>query len=95
METSEISLFEIQVYQFLKQNKDTWVSNSDIMKHTHLVPRTVRQKTRKLVDLGLVDEAEVFPGHLFRMSGMAGKRNLAYLKRLEQTIAIMGERFFK
>lgn len=52
--------------------------------------RTARQHTRRLVDLGVLDMAEVFPAHRFRLSAKADKRKRAYLARLERACEVFG-----
>lgn len=44
----------------------------------------------KLVDLGLLDQAEVFPAHRYRLSSKADKRNKSYLQRLERAAEVFG-----
>lgn len=92
MESNEISIQECRVFQALRGTRE-WMSNAEISDFARVAPRTVRAKTRKFVDLGLCDLAEVFPGHRYRLSQKADKRNLSYLKRLEDAVTVFGLHF--
>ncbi len=91
MERSEVSLHEVQVYRALKSHPDQWLTNKEIL---GLAPgvkaRTVRAHTKRLVALGIVDQAEVFPAHRYRWAIMADKRNPAYALRLKQAEIVFG-----
>ena len=43
----------------------------------------------RFVRAGLVDQAEVFPGHRYRFSGMAEKRNRTLLERLARAEEVL------
>lgn len=83
MERSEISLHQFKVFQFVKAAQ-RWVTNQEIAEGTKIAARTARAHTKHLVDLGIFDQAEVFPGHRYRLSDQAGKRNKGYMLRLQQ-----------
>jgi hypothetical protein len=44
----------------------------------------------KLVNLGIFDQAEVFPAHRYRLAEMADKRNKGYALRIEQAMSVFG-----
>ena len=89
MENNEISQHEVMVYKVLLANKNRWLTNGEIGKAvSEVAPRTIRHHTKRLVDLGLLDLAEVFPGHRYRLSENAMKRNAAYTKRLESAAEV-------
>jgi hypothetical protein len=44
----------------------------------------------KLTRMGILECAEVFPAHRYRMAEKAGKRNGGYVTRLEQVCEIFG-----
>lgn len=89
MERSEVSEHEIKVFGVLAAAPSAWFTNADIAaKVKGVSPRTVRAHTLKLVRLGLVDQAEVFPAHRFRLAPTAAKRNRGYLQRLQEAAAI-------
>ncbi len=91
MERNEISLHEVKIYNALRANKERWLTNSEvagIVKDVAL--RTVRAHTLKLVKLGLIDQAEVFPAHRYRWSEKGEKRNMAYALRLEAACGVFG-----
>jgi DNA-binding transcriptional ArsR family regulator len=81
MENNEISEHEIRVYCVLRDTEQ-WVTSADVVTTGHVKPRTARHHLRRLVNLGIVDMAAVFPGHRYRLAKMAGKRNAGYLRRL-------------
>lgn len=82
MEKSEISIHEIKVCDALKKSGN-WMTNKEIAKQAEISDRTVRAHTLKLVKLGLLDQAEVFPAHRYRWSEKAEKRNAGYWVRLK------------
>lgn len=91
MEQNEISIHELRVYLILRNNKTKWLSNTEIAAQIDgIAKRTVRAHTSKLVKAGLVDQAEVFPGHRFRWAVKADKRNGGYLQRLEKAREVFG-----
>lgn len=90
MEKSEVSLHEVRVWRALKEHGG-WLSNKEIGERIEGVgARTVRLHTKRLVELGMLDIAEVFPSHRFRVSDKASKRNAAYARRLELAGEAMG-----
>lgn len=88
MERSEISRHEILVYQALAAGK--WLSSREIVDATGVAPRTARAHALKLVRLGIADQAEVFPGHRYRVSEHAAARNRAYRDRLNRAAEALG-----
>lgn len=90
MERNEISLHEMKVYRVFTTNPDQWVTNTEVSMRSGVAPRTARAHTFKLVALGILDQAEVFPAHRFRLSTKAAKRNKSYMQRLEQSAAVFG-----
>jgi hypothetical protein len=87
MESNEISLHQAKVFRFVKSQQN-WVTAKDIAMATEIAGRTARLHCLKLVQLGIFDQVEVFPAHRYQFSKFAGKRNKAYLQRLEQACAI-------
>jgi len=88
-ERNEVSNHEAIVYSALRSNQHRWLSNGEIAEMAPGVAnRTIRAHTLKLVKLGVIDQAELFPGHRFRWSSMGEKRNRAYTLRLNQAIDI-------
>jgi hypothetical protein len=91
MERNEISTHEVRVYLALKSMPDKWLTNLEISNLSNGVsPRTVRAHTLRLVKLGILDQAEVFPAHRYKFSAKGDKRNRAYTIRLDQAAEIMG-----
>lgn len=89
MERSEVSAHEVRVWAVLCACK-VWLTNDEIAQAAQVAPRTARHHTKRLKDLGLVDVADVFPGHRYRASEFAGKRNAAYVQRLAQAAEVLG-----
>lgn len=91
MEQSEVSTHQLRVFQCLaRAHPRQWMTNKAIACATGVSLRNVSLHTRRLVDLGIFDQAEVFPGHRFRLSEKADKRNAAYMIRLKQAEDIFG-----
>jgi DNA-binding IclR family transcriptional regulator len=87
MEQTEISIHQWKVYTCLDQRKG-WLSNRNIATITGVSLRNVSLHTKRLVTLGILDQAEVYPGHRFRLSPKANKRNASYFLRLQQASEI-------
>lgn len=89
-ERAEISEHEVRVYLALQQSPDKWMTHKDIENIVKFHQRTVRAHTLRLVKLGIVDVAALFPRHRYRYSTKGHKRNRAYTQRLEEAAEIMG-----
>lgn len=91
MEKSEISEHEVLVFQVLQ--KHGWMTNAQIAKvlKERVASRTVRAITLKFVKLGILDMAEVFPAHRYKLSPKAEKRNKGYWLRLQKVLEVFGE----
>lgn len=82
METSEISIHQSRIYEFVK-SAGRWVTSREIASGADVAERTARAHALKFVRLGVFDQAEVFPAHRYRLSELAGKRNISVVRRLE------------
>jgi DNA-binding IclR family transcriptional regulator len=89
-ERSEVSLHEIKVLHALMSNPDKWLTHKEISQTSRVNERTTRAHTLRLVKLGMLEKAEVFPAHKYRWSAKASKRNAAYAQRIEQAIQVFG-----
>ena len=90
-ERNEVSRHEVEVFRVLVAHPQTWQTNADIaQKCSGVAPRTVRAMTMKFVHLGILDQAEVFPAHRFRLAEKASKRNRGYLDRLAREATVFG-----
>lgn len=91
VERNEISRQEVEVFRVLLLNSKTWMTNKDLAQQCKgVAPRTVRAMTLKFVNLGILDQAEVFPGHMYRIAAKADKRNRGYVDRLRQVAEVFG-----
>ncbi len=87
METSEVSQHQVKVFRALESAKG-WVTSSDVAATSGVAARTARAHLLKLVQLGIADQAEVFPAHRYRLSEFAEKRNKTYLQRLNHAAEV-------
>jgi hypothetical protein len=83
MEQNEISIHEVRFYRALCHNPETWLTANDLATLSNIAGRTARAFALKFVNLGILDLAEVYPAHRYRLSKKASKRNKAYVVRLE------------
>lgn len=90
VETSQISEHQLRVFCFMMDLPDRWLSSQEIAQGAGVNPRTSRQYCKYFTEAGLFDMIEVFPGHRYRFSGMAEKRNPAIYKRLMFAIEATG-----
>lgn len=89
MERNEISVHEVRIYIALKTS-GAWMTNAEIATLAQVAPRTARAHTLKLVNLGILDLAEVFPAHRYRIATKASKRNAGYYNRLDNAQSVFG-----
>ena len=89
MERAEVSEHELKVYAFTLKAAG-WVTNHEIAKGAGVARRTARQHSLRLVQLGVFDQADVFPAHRYRVGKQARSRNRAYVLRLEQAAEVFG-----
>jgi len=82
METNEISAHLCRVYVSVK-SANCWMTAKDIAQAAKVADRTARSHALRLVNLGVFDQAEVFPAHRYKISEKASKRNKAIILRLE------------
>ena len=81
MERNEVSRHEVLVFKALLE-ADPWITAAEIAQRADVAPRTARAHALKLVRLNIVDQAEVFPAHRYRIAANASKRNRGYFDRL-------------
>lgn len=62
----------------------------EIANEAGVAPRTARAHVLKFVQLGIVDQASVFPGHRYRVSEHASKWNRSYCDRLARAAEALG-----
>ena len=86
---NEISEHQVRAYLFLKSARG-WVTAGQLADGAKIAPRTARHFAKLFVDLGIADLAEVFPGHRYRLSAKASKRNASYIKRIEGAASVFG-----
>jgi len=91
MERNEISAHEVRVFTLLEANPNRWLTHVEIAEGAKVACRTARAHTRKLVQLGLLDVAEVFPGHRYRLRQKPEKRNVAYHQRLKAAQSVFSQ----
>lgn len=86
MEKSEISVQECLIFSALSTR--TWKTILGMTKESGVPRRTVNSMMLKFLHLGLIDLAEVFPRHHYKLSKLASKRNLAYLTRIKSATKV-------
>jgi hypothetical protein len=89
MESNEISLHQLKVFEFVRDSR-RWVTVDEIKVGAGVARRTAHQHAVNLVRLGLFDQAEVFPCHRYRLSEFADQRNKGYMLRLAQARDVFG-----
>ncbi len=89
MEKNEVSRHEISVFKVLNE-ADGWLTAADIAERAQVARRTASAHALKLVKLGIVDQAEVYPAHRYRLSEFAAKRNRGYADRLSRAADALG-----
>jgi hypothetical protein len=90
MEGNEISIHETRAFLVFLKSNGKWIPSKELAKGANIAERTARAYCLKFTKLGLVDLAEVFPAHKYRLSEKANKRNAAYFSRLEKACEVFG-----
>lgn len=90
METNEISIHEAKAYRVLVESSPAWLTHKELASKSEIALRTARAYTLKWKNLGIVEVAEVYPGHRYRLAVKADKRNAGYVQRLESVCEIFG-----
>lgn len=90
MEKNEVSIHEARVFSVFLANPKEWLTSKEIAEKADVAQRTARAHCLKLVQLGILDQAEVFPSHRYRMAEKADKRNRGYFDRVKQAMEIFG-----
>ena len=89
MERNQVSIHEVRVFLVLR-DEPRWVDANTVAQKAKVSPRTARAHLRRLTQLGVVDMAQVFPGHRYRYAEKAEKRNATYVQRLEGACEAFG-----
>lgn len=87
-ERAEVSVHEVKVFAALSDKK--WQSIYDVSKKSGIPRKTCQTHIHRFVNLNLIDLAEVFPRHHYRVSKLIAKRNVSYLNRLKQAAEVFG-----
>jgi hypothetical protein len=90
IESIQISAHEAKIFAALK-TAAAWLTNHEISARLEGVKlRTVRAHTAKLAKLGLLEQAELFPGYKYRVSDKARQNNPKYLGRRTEAAKLHG-----
>ena len=87
MNEDEVSIHRLRVFLFVRRS-DAWLTNNEIAVGAEVAPRTARQHTRALVDMGVFDQAAVFPGHRYQLA--KNPKGRSYIARLERAAEAFG-----
>lgn len=90
MERNEISEHEAKLFVALKAHSHEWVTSLFLAKESSIARRTANAHLIKLVKLNVVDVAEVFPAHRYRLAEKAEKRNAGYMTRISRALEVFG-----
>ena len=90
MEKNEVSIHEAKLFLALRKAGQKWITSKEVAKASGIRERTARAHLLKLATLGIIECAEVFPGHRYRIAAKADKRNGGYLRRLESACEVFG-----
>jgi len=85
-----VSLHEVKVFGVFESQPKIWITSNEVASAAGVAQRTARAHCLKLTKLGMLDLAEVFPAHRYRLSAKASKRNTAYHQRLAHAKDVFG-----
>ena len=82
-----MSIQQVRIFRYIQQAQG-WVTARDIAKGADVAERTARSHAFRLVRMGILDEARVFPGHRYRLADKTDQQNSDYLQQLEETCKV-------
>ena len=85
-----VSIHQARLFAVLQ--KSDWITSKQAAEAAKIHERTSRAHLHKLRDLGIVECAEVFPAHLYRLSAQPNQHNLAHLVQLKDACRVFGVR---
>ncbi len=89
IENNEISVQEVEVYRFLSTNPGWWITY-EVAHLSGVKKRTAAKHLVRFVQIGLLDEMEMQPSHLYRWKVQPD--NPAYVARLEMASDVLAGR---
>jgi DNA-binding IclR family transcriptional regulator len=84
---TQISAHQIRIFDFVS-TADCWVTSGEIAERAAVSQRTARALARKLVRLGVFQQAAVFPGHRYRLAVQPARDHLERIKAARQALNI-------
>lgn len=89
MERNEISLHEARLFLELKK-ANNWKTSKELATLAKISDRTARAHLLRFSRIGILDCAEVYPGHRYKLAKKADKRNSGFLRRIEAAVEVFG-----
>lgn len=83
----QISHHEVKIVKAVSEH-GSWIDAESVAKKAGVAPRTARAHLKRLADIGIIEQAEVFPAHRYRWSEKTG--NKSYLLRLKAAGEVFG-----
>ena len=71
---AEVSVHEVKVWRLFRDLPGEFLSSQQVAKRAGIAPRTARLHCSGLAQVGILDEARVFPGYRYRLSPHAAQR---------------------
>ncbi len=90
MERNEVSIHEAKLFVALEKRGGKWATSKELAGEAQIAERTSRAHLLKMVRMNVLDLAEVFPAHRYRLADKAAKRNAAYVLRLRNAAEVFG-----
>ena len=82
-----VSRHAVRVFEALRENRGRWRTSDELAAAAGVLPRTARAHLTKLVRLGAVETAPVWPTHYRLAEAMPGEP-AEYVRRLEQAAEV-------
>jgi prophage antirepressor-like protein len=90
-EHAEVSTHLLAIWKVMREAEEP-LANREIAQRAGVALRTARAHTLYLRHLGLLDQYDIYPRHLFRLASRAQTRHATYWDYLEMLAQIMEER---
>ena len=86
---NEISPHQVKTHQVLAAKRDQWLTNQDLAR---LLPdvagRTIRQHTKRLTEMGVLEESRLFGGCRYRYLKTPNRRAVEQLNHAAEAFGL-------
>lgn len=90
MSEDRISEHEVRLLLVFEHDRDRWLTNGELAETAKVSPRTARNHTARLAELGVLEVERVFPSNKYRLAAKPGRPAQDYLERWRKAREVFG-----